>query len=72
MSNISNEDLVLIEALFLEEIKKLNKSINVDKSNEFIAKRYVANLEAEKIISKVLKRIKTKVIGIETDKVSYK
>lgn len=61
-----------IEGIFNEELDKLKKSIPYkDKDNDYIAKRYVANREAERIIKGVLGRINRMKTELKKENTSY-
>ena len=62
-----------IRGIFIDEANKLKADIPYrEKDNDFIAKRYVAQREAYNAVLKVLRRIETKAIRLETNKTSYK
>ena len=55
------KELQLIEQILVAEIDKMKREIPYqNKDNDFIAKRYVALREAERILNRVWRRIKSK------------
>jgi hypothetical protein len=70
---INSPEWATIEAQFLEEIDKLKRDIPYkDKDVDYIAKRYVANMEAKRIITLVLQKTTRKFKELKKESVSYK
>ena len=62
-----------VEAMFSIEVERLKRDIPYkDKDNDFIAKRYIACREAERLIGQVLGRIKRATQEVQAKNISYK